>query len=61
MSVMAEEEVIPLKIVLLGQEGVGKTSIVKKFCQNESLNSEYHPTTGMDIYTKNISLGIFYY
>lgn len=51
------DECVTLKLVLLGQEGVGKTSIIRKFCLNEGLKLEYHTTLGMDCYTKTISLG----
>ena len=55
---MTEDE-ISLKFVLLGQEGVGKTSIARKFCLEENFSSEYVPTVGMNIYRKTIALGNF--
>ena len=54
---MTEDATVSLKFVLLGQEGVGKTTIIRKFCLNEQCKSEYNPTIGMDIYTKTIILG----
>lgn len=39
-------EIIPhLKIVLLGNSGVGKTSIMQQF-RNQNFNSNTHPTVG---------------
>ncbi|XP_034938140.1 ras-related protein Rab-28-like [Chelonus insularis] len=45
-----------LKIVLVGDSGVGKTSIATKFC-HEEFSRQYSPTSGIDFFKKTISLG----
>ncbi|KAG7201211.1 hypothetical protein KM043_003998 [Ampulex compressa] len=45
-----------LKIVLLGDSGSGKTSIVQKFCNNE-FTRQYNATSGIDFFLKNTSVG----
>ncbi|XP_039308063.1 ras-related protein Rab-28 isoform X2 [Solenopsis invicta] len=45
-----------LKIVLVGDSNVGKTSIVQKFCNND-FTRQYVPTAGIDFFLKNITIG----
>ena len=44
-----------LKVLLAGDGGVGKTSIVKRFVK-EDFKVEYRATVGVDIYRKEIKL-----
>ena len=52
---MAEEGAINCKVVLLGESGVGKTSIISKYTQN-IFKSQRLPTTGANFVTKRIIL-----
>ncbi|EFN75149.1 ras-related protein Rab-28 [Harpegnathos saltator] len=45
-----------LKIVLVGDSGAGKTSIVQKFCNNDFAR-QYVPTAGIDFFLKNLTIG----
>ncbi|XP_015433011.1 PREDICTED: ras-related protein Rab-28-like [Dufourea novaeangliae] len=47
-----------LKIVLVGDTASGKTSIAQKFCHND-FNRQYTPTSGIDFYLKNLSIGAY--
>ncbi|XP_072751915.1 ras-related protein Rab-28 [Anoplolepis gracilipes] len=47
-----------LKIVLVGDSGAGKTSIVQKFCNND-FTRQYVPTAGIDFFLKNITIGYY--
>jgi len=44
------------KIVVIGEAAVGKTSLVKKFCEGAFLEG-YKTTIGSDFYVKNFSIG----
>ncbi|XP_066259515.1 ras-related protein Rab-28-like [Euwallacea similis] len=44
-----------LKLVVLGEQNVGKTNLVKKYCHDE-FSRIYVPTIGADFYVKRISL-----
>jgi len=44
-----------LKVVVLGDAGVGKTSLVKQYIDG-NFDSQYKPTIGADFLTKDISL-----
>ncbi|MHA1696101.1 MAG: Rab family GTPase [Candidatus Helarchaeota archaeon] len=44
------------KIVIIGEAAVGKTSLVKKFCEGSFLEG-YKTTIGSDFYVKNFSIG----
>ena len=52
---MAEEGAINCKVVLLGESGLGKTSIISKYTQN-IFKSQRLPTTGANFVTKRIIL-----
>jgi Ras-related protein Rab-35 len=43
------------KVVVVGAAGVGKTSIIRRFCQNSFLEG-YKTTIGSDFYVKKIDL-----
>jgi Ras-related protein Rab-7A len=44
-----------LKVIILGDSGVGKTSLMNQFV-NRKFNSQYKATIGADFLTKEISL-----
>ncbi|HMF32276.1 MAG TPA: GTP-binding protein, partial [Candidatus Lokiarchaeia archaeon] len=44
------------KIVLIGDESVGKTSVVKRYIDDEFTES-YLPTLGFQIFIKSVRLG----
>jgi GTPase SAR1 family protein len=44
----------PLVILLLGENGVGKTSFCREFLG--IVDSDYSPTIGLDIYEKDVTL-----
>src|SRR5580700_8739054 len=49
-----------LKLLTIGQDGAGKTSVVAKYCHNE-FDSEYFPTIGVDFRLKTVEKnGIIY-
>ena len=50
-----KKENIVLKIVVLGDPGVGKTSLVKKFAENE-FKEDYKPTLGVNIIIKEMAV-----
>ncbi|KAF3420889.1 hypothetical protein E2986_02967 [Frieseomelitta varia] len=69
MSDIEEELLVKkLKIVLVGDSGSGKvsfpilsaieTSIAQKFCNNE-FTRQYSPTSGIDFFLKNVSVGYY--
>ncbi|MFX1374972.1 MAG: Rab family GTPase [Promethearchaeota archaeon] len=52
---MTESKKIKLKIIIVGEPAVGKTSLVKKFVSGH-FSKDYRSSIGTDIYTKNIIL-----
>jgi len=54
MSWLAKRETF--KLVLVGDGGVGKTSIIKAFVEKGSFQADYKLTIGIDISTKMIKL-----
>ena len=52
---MAEEGAANCKVVLIGESGVGKTSIIARYTQN-SFKSQQLPTTGANFVSKIIIL-----
>ena len=48
-------EEIQFKIIILGDESVGKTSIINRFCHQEFIQT-YKKTIGVDFFSKKISL-----
>ena len=52
---MSEEGATNCKVVLIGESGVGKTSIIARYTQN-SFKSQQLPTTGANFVSKIIIL-----
>lgn len=50
-----DENTIKYKILVLGEPGVGKSSICMRFCKNE-FNLEIKPTESCELYTKDLRL-----
>ena len=50
---MDEEDAIPCKVVLLGESGVGKTSIISRYITN-TFKSQLMSTPGANFVTKNV-------
>lgn len=49
-------EDIRLKIVVVGGQGVGKSSIVRRFFQeNDTFSANYNATIGVDAYMVNMT------
>jgi GTPase SAR1 family protein len=51
---MSEEEVF-FKVIILGKVGVGKTSLLQRYCKG-NFNSSYKCTIGTDILTKTLMI-----
>lgn len=54
-DLMTEEEDLSLKICLLGDNAVGKTSLIRKYAY-DIFDDSYLPTMGMKVIKKNISI-----
>ena len=52
---MAEENKVNVKIVIIGEAGVGKTSLMSKFVFN-TFDDQMQPTIGCDIHNKTITV-----
>ena len=50
-----DKKYIIYKVVLLGDENVGKTSIINRF-KNDIFSEKYEPTLGLDFQTKSITI-----
>ena len=51
---MTEEEgALPCKVVLIGESGVGKTSIITRYTRNQ-FKSQLMATSGANLVTKNV-------
>ena len=50
-----EKKDITYKLVLIGDENVGKTSIINRF-KNNKFSEKYEPTLGLDFQTKYITI-----
>jgi len=55
ISNSAKKDLKKLKIILLGEIGVGKTSIINRYVNNK-FNTFSQPTIGADIKTKKVEL-----
>ena len=50
---MAHRKKVLLKVIILGDSGVGKTSLMNKFV-NDKFSKQYKATIGADFLTKEI-------
>jgi Ras-related protein Rab-6A len=50
------EEVAKYKIIFLGDQGVGKSSILNRFAQDK-FEQNYQATIGLDFHSKNVTIG----
>lgn len=55
MDDMHEEEVPKFKIIFLGDQGVGKSSILNRFA-NDKFEQDYQATIGLDFHSKNVKI-----
>jgi small GTP-binding protein len=53
---MSEGNTVKLKIIIIGEPAVGKTSLVRRFVSNR-FSKDYRSTIGTNIFMKNIELG----
>ena len=49
------DDVQKYKIIFLGDQGVGKSSILNRFSQDK-FEQEYQATIGLDFHSKNITI-----
>jgi Ras-related protein Rab-6A len=49
------EEVAKFKIIFLGDQGVGKSSILNRFAQDK-FEQNYQATIGLDFHSKNVTI-----
>ena len=54
-SIYQTENVSKFKVVVLGDQGVGKSALVWKFVYN-GFEDKYQPTIGIDFFTKTLYL-----
>jgi Ras-related protein Rab-6A len=50
------EDVAKYKIIFLGDQGVGKSSILNRFAQDK-FEANYQATIGLDFHSKNVTIG----
>ena len=50
------EDVAKCKIIFLGDQGVGKSSILNRFTQDK-FEANYQATMGLDFHSKNVTIG----
>lgn len=53
---MAPKNKVSLKIIILGDSCVGKTSLMHQYV-NKQFNNDYKGTIGADFFTKNYNIG----
>ena len=56
-SKMSKSQNYFLKVLILGDPGVGKTALMNRFAKNTFSDSQYKPTLGADFLTKEIMIG----
>jgi len=49
------EDLIKLKLIVVGNQGTGKSSILNRFV-NETFDEKYQATVGLDFHSKNITI-----
>ena len=55
-KIQSKRSLLLFKVVVVGQGGVGKTSIARRFCEGK-FSTSYHPTLGLDLFSKNLTIG----
>ncbi len=50
------DEIAKFKIIFLGDQGVGKSSILNRFAQDK-FEQNYQATIGLDFHSKNVTIG----
>jgi small GTP-binding protein len=50
------EQMIKIKIIVIGEHAVGKTSLTRKYVENEFMR-DYRPTIGTNVFIKKIKIG----
>ena len=59
--IMASRKKVLLKVIILGDSGVGKTSLMNQYV-NKKFSNQYKATIGADFLTKEVSQRVnFYY
>lgn len=58
-SIYQTENVSKFKVVVLGDQGVGKSALVWKFVYS-GFEDKYQPTIGIDFFTKTLYLSKFW-
>ena len=53
----SQSDEVYIKVVVLGEEGTGKTCICQTLADNSSFSVEYFPTHGLDVYEHKIEIG----
>ena len=56
MEDMASRKKVLLKVIILGDSGVGKTSLMNQYV-NKKFNAQYKATIGADFLTKEVDRG----
>ncbi|MHA1729133.1 MAG: Rab family GTPase [Promethearchaeota archaeon] len=51
-------QIIKLKIIIIGEHAVGKTSLTRKYIENE-FTHDYRPTIGTNVFIKKLSIDNF--
>ncbi|MEX2738010.1 MAG: Rab family GTPase [Candidatus Wukongarchaeota archaeon] len=55
-NIQSRRSVLLFKVVVVGQGGVGKTSLARRFCEGK-FSTSYQPTLGLDLFSKNLTIG----
>ena len=53
---MSARKKVPLKVILLGDSGVGKTSLMNQYV-NKTISNQYNSTIGIVFLTKEVNVG----
>lgn len=56
LEIMASRKKVLLKVIILGDSGVGKTSLMNQYVNNKFSN-QYKATIGADFLTRDVDVG----